>query len=334
MRSLGSGPRCGLRRPLPGDLPRPRDARSRPRTQMPREANNAAKPQRGAKRGQRQVPRGQPKRGPQRGPKEDCRRGRSGADAWEIEGWPVSAAARARSGHPKVSSEELRAVIDACGAGGAPPLPRLRGLLRGALLRPDALLADDATRLLGRLARRRSVNLSGEGEAFAESVLRRALSWRCRGRWRGQLQDDDVGKHSDLHDVDMYLMCWKACRHNLATSVVLAEDLANIAPVVMTHLVVQLPRLLRPGIPFSSSRGRGTRRALAWGSSTNPHSVRTCPACMYSRIHRSSSLQAASRRATPLEVQHQLREMRTSAGVAAQTHNSWLRLGASSGRYL
>ena len=39
-----------------------------------------------------------------------------GRDAWEVEGWPCPRATRKRSGHPRITSAELREVVLAAGA--------------------------------------------------------------------------------------------------------------------------------------------------------------------------------------------------------------------------
>ena len=46
-----------------------------------------------------------------------------GREAWEVEGWPCSRSARKRSGHPRVTTESLRQLVQDIGMG-----PRL-GLL-------------------------------------------------------------------------------------------------------------------------------------------------------------------------------------------------------------
>ncbi|CAE8586742.1 unnamed protein product, partial [Polarella glacialis] len=123
-----------------------------------------------------------------------------GRDAWEIEGWPCSKSARKRSGHPAVSSDLLRRVVAEAGLGEEVGLgadnndndnndndkkntdfaARLRGLMRGALARSDALLASDALRVLHRLLRRKGLCIpEAEFNNVAEALVQRAVLLRC-----------------------------------------------------------------------------------------------------------------------------------------------------------
>ncbi|CAE6948929.1 unnamed protein product [Symbiodinium natans] len=123
----------------------------------------------------------------------EINRGRLGQ---EVEGWPCSAAAKRQSGHPKVANQELRKVLAGAGMDSTSVsgetqvkrssgdlelrLARARGLLRAALVREDALFADEALGVLGRLQHHRGLKLSeAELESFAKPLLQRALRWHC-----------------------------------------------------------------------------------------------------------------------------------------------------------
>eukprot|EP00439_Symbiodinium_sp_Y106_P074777 s367_g14.t1 len=60
------------------------------------------------------------------------------------------------------------------------PIPGARGLLRAALVREDAMFADEALGVLGRLQHHRGLTLSEvELDSFAKPVLQSALRWSC-----------------------------------------------------------------------------------------------------------------------------------------------------------
>ena len=49
-----------------------------------------------------------------------------GREAWEVEGWPCSRAARKRSGHPRVTTDCLRQLIQDIGMGPRLGLPQIQ----------------------------------------------------------------------------------------------------------------------------------------------------------------------------------------------------------------
>ncbi|CAE7730608.1 unnamed protein product, partial [Symbiodinium sp. CCMP2456] len=60
------------------------------------------------------------------------------------------------------------------------PIPAARGLLRAALVREDAMFADEVLGVLGRLEHHRGLTLSQvELDSFAKPLLQRALRWCC-----------------------------------------------------------------------------------------------------------------------------------------------------------
>lgn len=95
-------------------------------------------------------------------------------------------AASRQSGHPKVSNRELQKVLDQIRStpkqdvSSKPLLARARGLLRAALIRENAMFADEALGVLGRLQHHRGLQLSEEElYRFAEPLVKRSLRWRC-----------------------------------------------------------------------------------------------------------------------------------------------------------
>ncbi|CAK9028792.1 unnamed protein product [Durusdinium trenchii] len=113
-------------------------------------------------------------------------RERRGLVGQELEGWPCSSAASRQSGHPKVSNRELQKVLDQIRStpkqdvSSKPLLARARGLLRAALIRENAMFADEALGVLGRLQHHRGLQLSEEElYRFAEPLVKRSLRWRC-----------------------------------------------------------------------------------------------------------------------------------------------------------
>ncbi|CAL1166026.1 unnamed protein product [Cladocopium goreaui] len=113
----------------------------------------------------------------------ELNRGRVGQ---EVEGWPCSNAAKRHSGHPKVSNRELQKVHAEIVSEDITPfskpdlVARVCGLLRAALVREDAMFADEALGVLGRLQHHRGLTLSeDEIHSFAQPLLRRALRWEC-----------------------------------------------------------------------------------------------------------------------------------------------------------
>ena len=54
------------------------------------------------------------------------RRSDLGREAWEVEGWPCSKAARKRSGHPRVTTDCLRQLIQDLGMGARLGLPQMQ----------------------------------------------------------------------------------------------------------------------------------------------------------------------------------------------------------------
>eukprot|EP00435_Cladocopium_sp_Y103_P037026 s2025_g9.t1 len=119
-----------------------------------------------------------------------------GREAWEVEGWPCGRASKKRSGHPRVTSAELRDVVLAAGLGHRftmRPAPatrvqgadqhqtaKLKGLMKASLARCNALLANDALRTMGHLLRKRQLAIDpGSFDRLAQQLVESSLLLQC-----------------------------------------------------------------------------------------------------------------------------------------------------------
>eukprot|EP00434_Breviolum_minutum_P008581 symbB.v1.2.007572.t1/scaffold461.1/size201717/13 len=136
-----------------------------------------------------------------------------GRDAWEVEGWPCPRATRKRSGHPRITSAELREVVLAAGLGHRltmrpdqaknidaphPPAAKVKGLMKAALARCNALLANDALRTMSHLLRKRRMCIDPESfDTISQHLVKSALYLQCPNEEELTVQLMKAGALSD-----------------------------------------------------------------------------------------------------------------------------------------
>ncbi|CAK9107759.1 unnamed protein product [Durusdinium trenchii] len=139
-----------------------------------------------------------------------------GREAWELEGWPCGRATKKRSGHPRVTSDQLRQVLLHAGLGhrltlgswttpasrDEPEPAKLKGVMKAALGRCNALLANDALRTLSHLLRQKRLPAPSQGrfEAWSHQLVEQALHWQCPSE--EQLEEQLIQERSGSSSVE------------------------------------------------------------------------------------------------------------------------------------